>query len=148
MASIRTSIDVEAPIEDVWQILTDLEGHADWNPFIIHAEGSVVEGSTIAVTLQMTGSKPSRFQPVITEATGPTTFEWLGSVGVRGVFDGRHRFDLESTGSGTRVTQSESFTGLLAPIVVPMIRKRTESSFIAMNESLRTRAERSTGRTA
>lgn len=50
-------------------------------------------------------------------------------------------------GSGTRVTQSESFTGLLAPIVVPMIRKRTESSFIAMNEALSKRAKRSTGRT-
>jgi hypothetical protein len=147
LASIRTSIDVEAPIEAVWQILTDLEGHADWNPFIIHAEGSVVEGSTIAVTLQMTGSRPSRFRPVVTEATEPIAFEWLGSVGVRGIFDGRHRFDLESSGSGTRVRQSESFTGLLAPIVVPMIRKRTESSFIAMNEALRARAEKSTGRT-
>lgn len=146
--SIRTSIDVEAPIETVWRILTDLEGHADWNPFIVHAEGSVVEGSTIAVTLQLTGSRPSQFRPVITEATEPTALEWLGSVVTRGIFDGRHRFDLESTGSGTRVEQSESFTGLLAPVVAPMIRKKTESSFRAMNEALRTRAEQSTGRGA
>ncbi len=145
LTSIRTSIDVAAPIEAVWQILTDLEGHADWNPFIVHADGSVVEGSTIAITLQLAGSKPSRFRPVVTEAIEPVAFEWLGSVGVRGIFDGRHRFDLESTESGTRVTQSESFTGLLAPIVAPMIRKRTESSFGAMNEALRTRAEQSTG---
>lgn len=148
LASIRTSIDVDAPIETVWQILTDLDGHAEWNPFIVRAEGSVVEGSTIAVTLQLEGSKPSRFRPVITEATEPTALEWLGSVGIRGIFDGRHRFDLESGGSGTRVVQSESFTGLLAPIVVPMIRKRTESGFNAMNEALRTRAEQSTGRRA
>ncbi len=148
VASIRTSIEVAAPIETMWQILTDLDGHAQWNPFMVHAEGSLEEGSTIAVTLQLPGSKPQRFRPVITKATEPTVLEWLGSVGIRGIFDGRHRFDLEPTGSGTRFVQSETFTGLLAPIVVPMIRKRTELGFNAMNEAIRSRAEQSTHRRA
>jgi hypothetical protein len=141
MTPIITSIDIAAPIEDVWQHLTDLGSHASWNPFITSADGVVTEGGGLHLTLALPGRKPQRFSPTVTAVEPPNTFEWLGSIGIRGLFDGRHRFDLSETDSGTHLVQSERFTGILAPIVLPMIRAKTIEGFEAMNRALRATAE-------
>ena len=68
-------------------------------------------------------------------------FQWLGSLGVRGVFDGRHSFRLSPTEHGTRFEHREDFTGLLSFLMSGSRRDQTEAGFRAMNESLRARAE-------
>ncbi len=32
---LHTEIDIEAPPETVWRILTDLERYGEWNPFVV-----------------------------------------------------------------------------------------------------------------
>jgi hypothetical protein len=56
-----------------------------------------------------------------------------------GLFDGRHSFTLERIDGGTRLTQEETFTGALVPLIGLT---KTEEGFRAMNEALRDRAER------
>ena len=141
MHSIRTTIDIAAPITTVWTVLTDLGAYADWNPFITAAEGTVSEGNELSIELTPEGSRSTRMRPAVTVAEAPHTFEWIGSVGTTGIFDGRHRFELEETTTGTKLTHSEVFTGVLAGVVLRFIRARTEAGFVAMNQALKIRAE-------
>ena len=91
--------------------------------------------------LQLDGRKPVTFRPAITEWQPDVAFEWLGRTGIPGVFDGRHRFDLEARGEGTRLVQSETFSGLLTGPIMRKISRLTESGFDAMNRALKARAE-------
>ena len=68
-------------------------------------------------------------------------FQWLGKVGFKGVFDGRHSFRLNPTEHGTRFEHSEQFTGILAGPVIKKIGDSTEAGFTAMNEALKARVE-------
>ena len=68
--------------------------------------------------------------------------EWWGHLGIRGIFDGRHRFELSAHGTGTRLVQRETFTGLLVPLMARTLDGPTAAGFALMNEALRTRAER------
>ena len=43
---IRTEIDIEAPPDEVWAQLADLDAYAGWNPFITTAEGAAEAGPT------------------------------------------------------------------------------------------------------
>ena len=56
------------------------------------------------------------FQPTATWVQEGVGLEWLGRLYVSGIFDGRHRFDLQAQGEGeeqwTLLTQSEVFSGL------------------------------------
>ncbi len=81
------------------------------------------------------------FKPTVTESKEGKALEWLGSLGVRGIFDGRHRFELTETLEGTKLVQSEEFTGVLAPLVLRLTGDVTRANFEEMNAALKSRVE-------
>lgn len=141
--SIQAEITIEAPPQTVWHILTDLEGHQHWNPFLIRAEGQVAVGARLVNRIQPPGGKAQTFKPTVTVVEPNRTFEWLGRLGLPGIFDGRHRFDLEPTAGGTKLTHQESFRGLLVPFFRSSLDSKVRQGFELMNEALKAEAEAS-----
>ena len=138
---ISTDIEIDAPPEDVWAVLTGLDRYPNWNPFIVSAKGTVAVGEKLKNRMQPPGGKAMTFRPRVTVVEAASTFEWLGRLGVPGVFDGRHRFELESTPSGSRLTQSEDFRGVLVRFMRGSLDSKTLAGFEAMNDALKTRVE-------
>jgi hypothetical protein len=136
---LRTEIDIEAPPAQVWAHLVDLPAYAAWNPFITSAAGSAVVGQRLSLRLQPPGGRGITIRPTVTEASEGTALEWLGHLGVPGVFDGRHRFDLLAVDGGTRVVQRESFGGVLVRPLRGSLDRHTRAGFEAMNAALRDR---------
>ncbi|TKJ18356.1 SRPBCC domain-containing protein [Blastococcus sp. CCUG 61487] len=139
---LSTEIDIAAPPHAVWAVLTDLPAHAEWNPFITAASGTVRPGERLSLRLQPPGGRALSIRPTVTEATDDRLLEWQGRLGVPGLFDGRHRFELHPTDRGTRLVHGESFSGLLVRPLRGSLDGGTLAGFRAMNEALRHRAER------
>ena len=138
--TIRTHATIDAPVEVVWQTLTDLAAYGEWNPFITAAAGNPAIGQRLDLTIEPPGGRPMTFLPQVTSVEEYRYLEWLGRLGVPGVFDGRHSFTLRPTTSGrTLLHQSETFTGVLVPFTGSML-TRTRAGFTAMNEALAVRA--------
>ena len=141
MREIRTEIEIDAPPERVWDVLTDTAAYDAWNPFIRQLEGDLREGSTLKVTMAPPGGRAMTFRPAVTGLQPRRRFAWLGHLGVRGVFDGEHVHEIEEIGQNrTRYVQRERFTGLLVPLAGGVLRK-TEEGFRRMNLALKQRAE-------
>ena len=138
---LHTEIEIDASPEDVWAILTDLPHYSEWNPFIVSSHGTVAVGQRLTNRLQQAGGKTRTFKPTVTIVDPPRTFEWLGHLGVPGIFDGRHRFELTATRTGTHVAQIEQFSGLLVRIARRSLDQDTVGGFNAMNLALKTRVE-------
>ena len=139
---LRTDIEIAAPIETVWEMLTDLAAYPNWNPFIVSADGRANVGERLANRMQPPGGKGITFKPTVTVVEAPVAFEWLGRLGLPGIFDGRHRFDLApSENGGTLMTQSEQFSGILVRFVRTSLDTQTLAGFEAMNAALKARAE-------
>lgn len=143
MRSIDTTVTIGATPDRVWEVLTDLESYSEWNSFITSAGGSVAVDEDLDLEMGLNG-RTMRISPVVQEAEIAASFEWLGKIGVRGLFDGRHRFELSANSGGTVLTHSERFTGVLAPLVFKMIEEQTREGFDAMNRDLKARAENGT----
>ncbi|MBU1228207.1 MAG: SRPBCC domain-containing protein [Actinobacteria bacterium] len=141
MREIVTDIDIAATPEDVWGVLMDFAAYPAWNPFVTRIEGAAAVGRRLDVGLTPPGGKTMGFRPIVTAAEPERFFQWLGKVGFKGVFDGRHSFRLSPTQRGTRFEQSERFTGVLAGLILKAIGARTEAGFRAMNEALKGRCE-------
>jgi len=139
--SLRSDIEIEAPPAVVWSVLTDLDSYEDWNPFVVSSQGSVTVGKKLTNRMQQPGGKAMTIRPKVTEVEPERVFEWLGHIGFPGVFDARHRFEIEPTSTGSRFTQSEAFKGVLVRLMKKSLDTKTMQAFDEMNLALKTRAE-------
>jgi hypothetical protein len=138
---LRSDIEIEAPAERVWQILTDFNAYPQWNPFIQRIAGVPETGTQLEVRIQPPGGTGMTFKPSVLAAKSNRELCWLGRLLVPGLFDGEHTLRLEPLGpERTRFVQSERFTGLLVPLFGSTLEK-TQRGFEEMNQALKARAE-------
>jgi hypothetical protein len=138
---IETVIDIAAPASAVWRVLMDFTAYPDWNPMVRSIAGNPRRGEQLKVCIQPPGKSEMRFRPRVQVADEQRVFSWLGHFLLSGLFDGLHEFRLQPVADGTRFYHRESFSGLLLPLIWPMMEAPTRAGFEAMNQALKTRAE-------
>jgi len=140
MRTIETTIEIDATPGTVWQVLTDFDSSAGWTPFIPEASGTPAVGERLRIRIQPPAGRGATFKPRVTAADPGERLEWLGKLGVSGLFDGRHEFRLEATDDGhTRLAQRETFSGVLVGLLLDDA--AIERGFGAMNTALKARVE-------
>lgn len=143
MKTLDTSIEIAAPPDRVWQVISDLESFSSWNPFMTRAMGRLVVGDTLSITIEPPGGRAMSFKPKVLEVDPNHRLRWIGRFLVPGLFDGEHLFQVEPLEGGrSRFTQSERFTGVLTWFSGKLL-KRTRAGFEAMNAALKERSETS-----
>jgi hypothetical protein len=139
---IETNIEINAPTERIWALLTDFGRMSSWNPFIKSISGNLAEGDRLSVYIAPPGKAGMRFKPTVLTVRPERELRWLGHLLIPRVFDGEHYFLLEPIGEGrTRLTQGEKFSGLLVGLLSGTL-SATEAGFTAMNTALKREAER------
>lgn len=141
MKTISVATRIQAPSEEVWAVLADFEGYPEWNPFMTRISGNLVVGQPLNVRIVPPGARGMTFRPKVTVVEPGRRIEWLGTMGIRGLFDGRHTLALEPTANGSTVfTQTEEFSGMVVPMAGKLL-AQTEHGFSEMNDALRRRVE-------
>jgi hypothetical protein len=144
MKHIEASVDLPANPAVVWAHLVDTESIGTWNPFITSLCGTLDVGGRLRVRIEPVGGRAMTFKPRVTIATSGRRLEWLGTMGIPGLFDGRHSFTLTPLDHGrTRLVQAENFSGALVPLAGNLLGK-TQAGFEAMNAALLARLEQET----
>ena len=139
MKTMSATIQIDAPPEAVWAVLTDLGRYPEWNPLFREASGQVAAGSRITLrSVHPANGRLMTVRPKITVADPGAELKWVSSL--PGIISGEHRFTLTPAGGGTRLEQSEAFHGLLAAFPLKTF-TRAEASFQGLNEALKKRAE-------
>lgn len=134
MRTIRTTIDIDATTDVAWQVLTGFDAYAKWNPFMRSVGGEATVGARLTVELAPPGGRRMTIRPTVTAVEPERLLEWLGRLGLPGLFDGRHRFELEPLPDGrTRLTHGETFRGLLVPLLWRPVHGPTTSGFERFN---------------
>jgi hypothetical protein len=139
MKIISASIEIGAPPMTVWAIITDLRHYPEWNPLFREASGEVAVGNRITLrSVHPANGRMMTVKPKIVVAEPGVELRW--SAGLPGIIGGEHSFALTPRNSGTRLVQSETFRGLLAPFSRRTM-ANSSTSFREMNEALKRRAE-------
>ncbi len=141
MRELHAQIEIDAPPDRVWQVLTDFDAYPEWNPFIRSIEGDAEVGSQLKVRIEPPGARGMTFRPTVRAAEPARELRWLGRLLVPGLVDGEHTLALEPLEGGrTRFDQSERFSGILVGLISKTL-AATEQGFTQMNEALKRRAE-------
>ena len=139
---LSTEIEISASPEEVWAILTDLNGYSEWNPHIREAEGQVQEGAKLKVRIQERSGKSMTFKPTVTRVDSTREFRWLGRLLFPRLFDGEHIYEIFPSSDGrVRFVQRENFRGILVPFFWRKLNTDTRAGFEEMNAALKKVAE-------
>jgi uncharacterized protein YndB with AHSA1/START domain len=118
---VEVSIDIAAPVEKVWQTLTDLDRWSRWNSVLRHVSTSgsshLVEGTRFRCSARVF-PVPTFFDATVVEVDRYRKIVWLSDwLGIRA----RHAIICRPQGDGTvRVTSRERFRGLTTAILGPL----------------------------
>ena len=144
MREIRTEIVIAAPLIKVWSILTDFDHWKEWNPIINQTSGVASLGSELSVTMRGDDGKDGpKYKPIITIFEEPKLFRWRGKMMAEFVMTNDKVFELEDTGSGTRLIHKELFSGMLVPIFWSKFETGVPPMLNSMNDALKRIAEKS-----
>ena len=142
MRELRTEIDIDAPTEAVWSALMNFENYGAWNPFVREISGEPRVGNVLSVFIKPEGGSGMKLRPKVVKADENRVFAWKGKLGINGIFDGQHEFIIEPKTAGTvRFVHREEFSGVLVPVLWPMLEKNTRRGFEDMNKALKTLIE-------
>jgi hypothetical protein len=151
----RAEVDIDAPLDRVWEVMLDTASYAEWNPFVVRADCASPPrvGDPIVLHVRWDNGRgatsPERISVVdpphdvdgTRRATLAYVFEgWPAKLGlVRGTRYQR----LSQTGDGpTRYETVEEFSGPLVPLAGPA---RVESGFRRHAAALKLRCEQQHG---
>jgi uncharacterized protein YndB with AHSA1/START domain len=110
MAKMQTSIDIAAPLQRVWDLVTDLERLGDW--VSIHRDfpepppAEVKAGTSFKQTLAVAGT-PFAVEWTAVEVHGPQRLSWEGT-GPAGA-TARTTYSLSRENGGTRFAYENEF---------------------------------------
>ena len=141
--TIRSAIEIRAPVDVVWNVLTDFASYPDWNPLVRRVHGRPRVGKRLTILSQPPGARAIAFAPVVLSWSPPYELRWRATLISRLLFAGEHGFRLEPIDDGrVRFVQDETLTGVLIPLYSRFRLPATRAGFEEMNQRLRERSER------
>ena len=142
MKELHSEIEIDAPAERVWRLITDFASYPRWNPFIRTISGEPTTGKRLEVRIEPPGGRGMTFKPKVLKAEPNRELRWLGHLLVPGLFDGEHSFTIQPLEEDrVRFVQREAFKGLLVPLFARSLQTNTQRGFEEMNRALKERNE-------
>ena len=129
------SLDVAAPPERVWEIMTSFPDWPSWNPDVrwVEIEGDVAPGTGFSWN-----AGPGVIRSHLTRVEPPWHLEWTGkTMGIAAV----HAWRLQPTGEGTTVVTEESWDGFLPRLFRSSTRRTLDRSIRSGLSALKAAAE-------
>jgi hypothetical protein len=130
---------IKAPIETVWNVLSDFQNWPTWNKSVskMQVNGPVKTGTSFEWL-----ADGWKITSCLEEVDPPKRIAWSGStLGIRAV----HVWDLAKEGQGTHVHTVESFEGLLPRLFRGHTRRTLAKSLDQGVAALKAAAERVSG---
>ena len=86
--AIRTVVQIDAPIKEVYEVLADIGSYPIWNPYHRSIEGKFEEGSELTIHVLRPDGKEVKVPPHMMRIVENEEITWGG--GMKGIFYGVH----------------------------------------------------------
>jgi len=137
---LRSEVEIEAPPEHVYAVLTDFERFPEWNPFLTFASGSLVIGQKLSLELSLPEGKSYEVKPELTSIEPNRRLAWRVRYLAPALLELHQFFELSERSGHTRLMQGLDFSGFLLRFAGSSLTLAARGA-IYMNRALKKRAE-------
>jgi hypothetical protein len=138
---LRSEVEIDAPAEHVYRVLTDFAQYEIWNPFLTSIRGELVVGQKLSLELSLPEGNTYALTPQVTRVVENAELRWNGHFWLPALLELEQSFVLsELRPNVTRVVQDQVLSGLLLRFVGASLTLAARGS-IYMSQALKKRAE-------
>ncbi len=135
---------INAPLEKLWYVLTDLANYSRWNPFTTCVETTFVVGEPAILYVTMNERHQRVQREVITVFEPQHAFAWASIMGAPFILRANRWQIVEAVADNqTQYQTYETFDGLLVPLIMALYRKDIQRGFEAVGQALKQYVETS-----
>ncbi len=149
MRRAEAAVSIDAPIEVVWSVLTDLAAYPAWDPFIASAEGGVAVGDPLTFGVRLASGRRLTLRATVARAVAPTRmgsalvavleYHLAGPLASINAVRSRRRHTLRQGADGVTAYRVEEWFRGAAALGIPV--GRVQAAFRAQAQALKERAE-------
>jgi hypothetical protein len=138
---VRAEVEIDAPIDRVWGILTDIENYGGWNVFTPKVETTLEIGDPIHLKVRLVGNFSLNRVETVTR-NEPYTLGWDMKLGTRTLLHAeRIQVLTEIDDHRTHYLSEDCFTGGLRSVVLGLFGRSMERGFLDCGLGLKKAAE-------
>jgi len=142
MKKIKTEIEINAPVDKVWEVISNFNEWKEWNPIISNATGEAKLGTKLNIAMSdKEGKSSQKYQPVIIKLDEQKSFHWRAKMVSGHLFTNDKIVELKETETGTLVVHAETFSGLLTPLFWSKLNTGVAPMLDKMNKALKQKVE-------
>lgn len=134
--SVHHEIEIDAAPENVWQVLVDTDSYDNWNPVMQLLEGEIKEGNKVTYRFTQDAENVSEIPSNVKTIVPNRLLNQGGGLPLVLTFD--HKYMLEPSGSGTKLTIHEDYAGIGVNFWDPA---PVAAAYGRLNEAIKKRAE-------
>ena len=135
------SIEIDAPPEQVWAVLADIDSWPNWNPIYPEVSGMPVQGSELALTVALPGAKPQKTRAKVSCVVDGCAIHF-GAVVMLGMLKAVRFVEVHPIDNGrTLVINGEVFSRLFGPLLAKFAGQAIEHSMNKQNAGLKQAVE-------
>ncbi|MEX0762160.1 MAG: SRPBCC domain-containing protein [Dehalococcoidia bacterium] len=141
MKEVRSEVEINAPSERVWHVLTDFGTFGEWNPVIPQISGNLAPGGELELHMNRPGMSPKRGVRHVEAVEPQQEMRWRMGSAMPVMFNGREVLSIEPAGENSvKFIYTQRFAGLLLPFMGKAM-SAAERSAEEMAQALKKSAE-------
>lgn len=138
---IDESVEIDAPADVVWQVLTDFDSYGEWNPFVSRCHSTLEPGDPIDMRVRLVGSKPFPQREYIRNHTPGVEFGYRMKPVPGGLLHSLRTHTVTPLDGGRcRYRSHFELAGRLQPVVTALLGGALRRGFGAMTAAVGPRA--------
>lgn len=134
--SVHHETVINASPEKIWAVLIDTDSYGSWNPTMKLLEGEVKEGSKVKYQFTQDAENVSEIPANVKKIIPNKLLNQGGGLPIVLTFD--HKYILEPSGNGTKLTIHEDYTGIWVNFWNPA---PVQTAYEKLGEALKKKAE-------
>ncbi|MBB5916957.1 uncharacterized protein YndB with AHSA1/START domain [Nocardia transvalensis] len=140
--TIDDSVDIDAPAEVVWKVLTDFPAYGEWNPFVGECRTTLEPGDAIDMRVRLVGPRPMAQREWVRSHTPGTEFSYaMKPIPLGALHSLRSHTLTPLEGGRCRYTSHFEIAGWLQPLVTGLLGAALRRGFGGMTAAVKRRAE-------
>lgn len=139
---IEHRLRIDAPLETVWEVISQLDRYPEWNPFVVACSSTLAVGDPIRMRVRiLPGVTQPQTERILEHEPGRRLSYGIPASALGALASRRSHEVTALTPERTDYRSRFELEGWLAPLVSLLLGRRLAAGFESMSRALQARAE-------